>query len=675
MKVHSSLWQKWKDCSGNTSRWILLPAVCYLELLFHYWVSGSFTAGQIMDLVGFSLCVGGTLNILAAALPRRGSRWFSAIAVFLCTAIMMVEYMLGAAYNYYMRPTRIVTGAAGVLTDYLDVVIDMIIANWWRILLALIPFLALLLSGEEGRKKLRKRLVAASLACIIAGAGLGFAGLTNMYGSLKEMISQYDFDASVKRNGIIVSMYVELAGLGNQATGLSLNIPEGEVIAPAEITAPIVATDPETGEEKVYKPHVMEALDFAELSEKEDYPIYKNLYSYIASLPPAMENEYTGLFEGKNLIFITAEAFHDSVIDPELTPTLYRLATQGIEFTNYYEPLWTGCTSGGELVNLSGLAMNCEMVTYTNQKPFNTIGRQLMNLGYFSRAYHNNAFGFYDRDVTHENLGYAKYIGMGNGMEKGVEDVWPQSDMQMFDFTLPDLIANQPFSAYYMTVSAHCRYSQLGNQQSKKNWALVENLDYSEPLKAYYACNLELEKGLTSMVQQLEDAGIADDTVIVLTADHYPYGLGDAWGHDHDCIAELLGKKEYDNFDRDKNALIIWSGCLEGKEIKIDAPVCSIDILPTISNLFGVEYDSRLSVGRDVLGTEEAISLWPDYSWMTEYGKFDSTTGKFTPFTEDPLPDGYIERISTIVKNKINFSRSVQNCDFFTVLQKIIDKS
>lgn len=667
MNEKITLWQKWKNYSGSLCRWMLIPTVCYLELLFHYWVAGSFGAGQFLELVGASLVVGGVLCIPAALLPQKASRWYSAIVIFLCTAVMMVEFMLGSAYNYYMRPTRVVTGAAGVLTDYTDVVIDMIIANWWRILLALVPFLLVLLSGKKTGAKQHKRLAVLCLVSLLAGGGCVYWGISKLYGSFQGMLAQYDFDASVKKNGIIVSMYVELAGLGNQGTGLSLDVPAAQA-APAQIIQPVVETDPETGEERIFNPHVIKGLDFSELAASEENSILQNLYSYIASLPPAMENEYTGLFEGKNLIFITAEAFHDSVIDPELTPTLYRLATKGIHFTNYYEPLWTGCTSGGELVNLSGLAMNCEMIAYSNQKPFNTIGRQLMNLGYFSRAYHNNSYSFYDRNITHENLGYEKYIGMGNGMEAGVEDVWPQSDMEMFDFTLPDLIAHQPFSAYYMTVSAHCRYNQLGNAQSKKNWDLVEHLKVSDALKAYYACNLELEKGLTSMLAQLEDAGILDDTVIVLTADHYPYGLGDAWGHDHDCIAELLGKDTYDNFDRDKNALIIWSGCIEDMGLQVDAPVCSIDILPTISNLFGVEYDSRLSVGRDVLGTEEAISLWPDYSWITEYGKYDAAADKFTPFTADPLPDGYVERISAIVRNKINFSRSVQNCDFFTIL-------
>ena len=109
--------------------------------------------------------------------------------------------------------------------------------------------------------------------------------------------------------------------------------------------------------------------------------------------------------------------------------------------------------------------------------------------------------------------------------------------------------------------------------------------------------------------------------------------------------------------------------------IEIDAPVCSLDILPTLSNLFGLEYDSRLTVGRDVLGTEEAIVPWPDGSWVTELGKYDSSAKKFTPYVdESQIPEGYAERISAIVQTRINFSRSVQRCGFFTALQKAMAK-
>ena len=673
MASFKNKWTLWKQKSSGLSRWLLPVAVCFLELLFHFWVGGTVSFATILNLVGFSLAFGGVLNLLAASLPPKGSKWASAISILFCATVVMVELLLEQAYGSFMRPTRILTGAAGVLTDYTDVVVEMILNNWWRILIALIPVILVAVSGKP-KAEGRRRWLTLSLSCCLLGSCAGFSGLFLLPGGIDGYLSQYDFNAAIQEYGVIVSMVTEISGLGNQDDGMTLDF--------AEIEAPVLPADPSAEEDtltespeevKTYGPHVIPGLDFAALAQTETDSTMATLYSYIAAQTPAMENEYTGLFKGKNLIFITAEAFNYAVIDPELTPTLYRLVTQGIEFTNYYEPLWSGCTSGGELVNLSGLAMNCEMNTYSKQKPFNTIGSLLREEGYFSRAYHNNIYTFYDRHKTHINLGYEEFIGMGTGMEQGVQDVWPQSDLEMFDFTVPQYIYQQPFSIYYMTVSGHCRYNQLGNAQSKKNWDLVQHLPYSDGVKAYIACNLELEKGLTSLVKQLEDAGIADDTVIVMAPDHYPYGLGKAWGLKHDGLAELYGVDKYDLFQRDKNTLILWSGCLEEMDLKIDAPVCSTDILPTLSNLFGVTYDSRLAVGRDVLGSQEAIALWPDYSWVTELGSYAASNRKFTPVDGAEIPEGYVERINAIVTNKVKFSRMVQNAPFFTKLQEELD--
>lgn len=756
-------WAVWRKKSAALTKWLPILGVLYLEILFHCWSVGSFPVALMPVILGFALCVGGLINAIAAALPEKAERWFTGVALFLCTTITMVELLIGDAYFNYMRPALVFVSAGGVLSDFADIMIDMIISNLGRIAISLIPFWLLLLCGKSKGSN-RKPCLCISLALSVIGCGVGLGGLAHTYGSLNGYVSQYDFNNSMRQEGITCSMFMELSGLNQKAMGLEENlgdfdlvIPETEAPAEAPTEAPTqapteastqaptvpeteasteaatqaapaeeapvqlavpteseapteAATEavtestteavteaaaeeateeateapteeetepvPEVTEPREYKPHVVEGLNFADLAAQDTDPTRKKLFTYIDSLTPAMENEYTGMFKGKNLIFIVAESFNYAIIDPELTPTLYRLSTQGINFTNYYVPLWTGNTSGGEMVTLSGLAMNCDMYSYAHQKPFNTIGRLLMNQGYFSRAYHNNAYYFYDRNKTHEDLGYEKYIGMGNGMEQGVKDVWPASDLEMFDFTLPQYIDQQPFSIYYMTVSAHCRYNFLGNAQAKKNQDLVADLPYSNGLKAYIASNLELEKGLTSLVAQLEEAGIADDTVIVLTADHFPYGLGTAWGNDHNCLAELYGVKSYDEVDRDRNALIIWSGSLEGKGLQVDAPTSSVDILPTLSNLFGVEYDSRLSIGRDVFGTEEAIVPWPDFNWVTEYGKYVASTRTFTPSVDASLvPEGYVDRINAIVKNEINFSRSIQRTSFFTTIQNYMTKN
>ena len=127
-----------------------------------------------------------------------------------------------------------------------------------------------------------------------------------------------------------------------------------------------------------------------------------------------------------------------------------------------------------------------------------------------------------------------------------------------------------------------------------------------------------------------------------------------------------------DRFTRDSNALIIWSGCLEDMDLKVEEPVYSLDILPTLSNLFGVEYDSRLLVGRDVFSEELPLVLWPDYSWKTDKGTYDATNGVFTPAQGQSVEEDYIDYVSALVHNKFRFCSSVQSSYYFNTLSKLL---
>ena len=172
MRTEKNMWQIWKTKSAGLSRWLLPAAGCFLELLFHFWVGGSLSAASLLHFLGFSIAFGGLMNLPAAFLPPKGSKWACALCSFLFAAAVMVELLLEQAYGSFMRPTRIVTGAAGVLTDYTDVVIDMILNNWWRILIALIPMFLVVFSGRP-KAEGAKRWVLYSLVCCILGSGLG----------------------------------------------------------------------------------------------------------------------------------------------------------------------------------------------------------------------------------------------------------------------------------------------------------------------------------------------------------------------------------------------------------------------------------------------------------------------------------------------------------------------
>lgn len=645
------------------SGWFLTILLVFYEIVFHIYIGKPFSLFGLLCMAGFAACLGALLDLAASFLKPKIRRTLSSVLAVFFAVLFMAEFFIGDAFHSYMKPSQMIFGAGGVAADYMDIVIKQLLRNWWRILIVLLPVPVYIRFGRlEKSGSLRKTALTYLLAAVIGGA-VGLAGVAGGSGGMDSLGSLYDFNSAVQTQGICISMFQELSGRGERDTAQDLVID----VVPVEETIP-VEQDEEPFEAV---PHEIPGLDLESIAAAGGS--FGDLCKYMIAQPSAKTNKYTGMFAGKNLILVMAEAFTTEVIDKERTPALYRMANNGIRFTDYYQPLWNGSTIGGEMSILSGLVpnLNTGMGAYAAQRPFNTLGAQLTKQGYYTRAYHNNERSFYSRHTSHDNLGWSKFIAMGNGMEKGVKNVWPQSDLEMIDFTLPELIENQPFSAYYISVSGHSIYTWDGNAQARKNYDLIADLPYSEPVKLYLAANMELEKAMSSLIHQLEEAGIADDTVVVLSADHYPYGLdsGSAWGNTSNYLEELKAVDSYDDFIRDSSTLIIWSGCLEGMNLQVDAPTYSLDILPTVSNLFGFEYDSRLTVGRDVLGTEEAIVLWPNFSWKTSLGRYYGAEKRFVPNEGVEIPEGYVERMNTIVRNKINFSHSVQSTRFYNFLR------
>ena len=663
----------WKEKLGKypIPAWLFaVVTVIYCESLLHLWTMETFFVGRFAAVLAFAVGFGGLIGQIFSFLGgKRWGKWVCTAAMALLTVLYIVEYFVNDAYMSFMALGTLFGGAKGVATDFADVVVSLIVRGFWRILLFFLPVIgyALLAAPRETGWRLRWFALVAALAAY----GLGF-GLVSAGTDAARMSSAYNLDSAIRCFGLNMGLSLDLSqdSASEEAQG------EFAVVSTPAAT---VESQPETAEvpETVYAPNVMD-FDFAGLAASETNSRIAAIHRYVSSVQPTMKNEYTGMFKGKNLILITAEAFSKEVIDPELTPTLYRLANEGICFEDYYQPMWGGSTSSGEFSVLTGLvsASGTNSIKEGRQQDlFLSIGKQLQKEGYFSAAYHNHLYNFYDRDKTHTYYGYDTFMGLHNGMEEGVQEVWPESDLEMMDFTVPLYIDKQPFSIYYMTVSGHCRYNYLGNKMSKKNYDVVKDMDCSETVKCYLASQLELEYAMESLVRQLEEAGIADNTLIVLTADHYPYGLegGTTWGNSKDYVAELYGYDPKNNIQRDHNALILWSGCLEGKNIVVDTPVYSLDILPTISNLFGVEYDSRLLVGRDVFSDAEPIVLWYDYTWITDKGSYNSETHKFTPAEGVTVDETYVNRIKDIVYNKIYYSREVQNTDYFNYLAEAME--
>lgn len=650
--------------------------ILYLEFVFSAATAGGlFGVGFVYTLL-FSVAYG-TIGYLLCSLCKKKKVNFIVTNVWLGVTIVLyiVQFLIYKQFKQFYDINTMTNGAGDALTSYFKELMVLIFLKGgiFIMLLMAAPLVLNILWGKKfvnySRTPARIKILSGSLALLAHILALLLVFISPINGPVYH--GQYNFQSAVSTFGLITGMRLDVQNVifGDTYSFENPEFPIADQTDPADDSAQQDATVETTEPPIVYGDNVVD-IDFDALNAKASSKL-KKLNEYVRNLTPSKQNEFTGLFKGKNLIFLSAEAFSAELIDPELTPTLYRLATKGIQFTDYYQPASAG-TTGGEYQNIFGmLPMDGGKSFKNTAKHLNyyTMGNQLNRLGYYGKAFHNNSYTYYSRNKTHINLGYSDgFMGYGNGMEEYVKKAWPQSDYEMISGTVPTFIDNQPFNVYYMTVSGHNNYGVSGNSQTKKHWDRVQHLPYSDTVKGYFAANLDLEDALTWLVAELEAKGIADDTVICLSSDHFPYGLdSDAPLGKMPYLSELYGYDVTNYFQRDHSRLILWCGILEDMDpIVIDTPTFSLDILPTLSNLFGTEYDSRLMPGRDVFSDAPALVYRTNYDWKTELGTYYASSGKFVPVSDDvEIPADYVKTIKAIVKNKISYCDGVLETDYF----------
>ncbi len=409
-----------------------------------------------------------------------------------------------------------------------------------------------------------------------------------------------------------------------------------------------------------------EDINFEELINSATNQTIKDMLMYFSTKEPTNKNKYTGMFKGKNLIFILAEGFNEIAVDKDLTPTLYKLTHEGFNFNNFYSPVFLS-TTGGEFQATTGLIPTQEILTNWKKIKPNisyALGNSFKKLGYEAQSYHDWTYTYYGRQKSMPTLGFDNYMGCGNGIEKMIDCSWLPSDIDLFNATFPLYQDKTPFVTYYVSVSGHAPYvyNSSGNSIAKKNTPLVKDLPYSNNVKAYLATQIELDRALESLINNLDEAGILDDTVISFVGDHYPYTLT------IDEINELSDYERDEIVEVNHSDFIIWNNKMK-ESITIDKVGSQIDVLPTLLNLFGVNYDSRLIVGEDILSDNPGLAIFSNRSWVSDYGTYKN--GKFTLKENQELPnEDYINNINTIVNNRFTLSSNIIKYNIYDYILK-----
>jgi len=688
-------------CRILSDYWLLsffVMMIIYLETVYRFWLFRGLSSGYFFSVI-FALSGGTAIYLIAGAFSSKWSKTISIVATCLITLLYGVQLVY---YCIFRTPLSLVSvGGAGDAMQFWDIALEAILKNIAGILLLFVPLVFMLIYGrkmeipEKGIRELSMVLAfcvlsySGSNACV-AATGDDPSSQNTIY------FEAFSLDLSVDRLGLFTTVRLDLERMAADAMqeallnrlhlkpgaddgeGTGTTGPDGETgnTDPSDKTpdeTPGGSQDPDDrgdlpsqdGDDQAepeepaepVKPYNVMDIDFeALMASGESDPLYQ-MHKYFSSVEPTPTNEYTGIFKGCNLIMFTAEGFSPYAVSPELTPTLYKMINEGFVFRNFYTPIWWVSTSDGEYVACTGLIPKGGVWSFSksgsNYMPF-AMGNQFRKLGYLTKAYHNHTYTYYNRHLSHPNMGY-DYKGVGNGLE--VKKTWPESDLEMIEVTVDEYINHQPFHAYYMTVSGHMNYNFGGNRMAAKNREYVEHLPYSSASKAYIACNLELEFAMKALMDRLEEAGIAENTVIVLSADHYPYGLP------KENIDELAGHEVETNFEIYRNHLIIYKKGMD--PVIVDKPCDSLDIIPTLSNLFGLEYDSRLLMGEDILSSAPPLVIFSNRSWITDRAMYDSTKRKVTFFDGTEKDDEYVKQINKKVADKFKYSAKILETDYY----------
>lgn len=629
----------------------------YWEILAHAGMYEQFQ-GSFCYALGISGVFALILGFLVSLLPKKlifPVHLILTVAVtFLYGSQMVYCFIFGTPYSISQMGL-----GAGAVSQFYREMLSTMAENWTWIAALLVPLVVLIVLAvcrcleRPGWKSRVAMLLLA--AAVVPAVWLGICrGGTGMFTDYYFFTSRKSTTAqTMERFGVPMTFVLELTR--PEDTGSSMSVP---VEMPAEEVGE--PTPEETVEPALYN---VLPIDFAALNASTDNEKIIALNNYFSQVPGTKQNEYTGMLRDYNLIFLCAESFSPAAVDPVYTPTLYKLTHEGFVFENYYST-FPNTTTDGEYTLTQGLYPDSTKDKYSssmmasadNDLPYALGNFFQREFGVKSWGYHNNVGNYYRRDLSHPNMGYEMKFNR-DGME--FSGYWPTSDLEMMEQSVDDYINEPQFHAYYMTFSGHYQYNPNDNGVVRKHYNSMADSPWKQMTqKGYMACHKELDLALEYLLNRLEEAGIADRTAIVLASDHTPYGLA------KDLYFEMIGQEE-DFFGWYKSNLIFWVGGME-QPVVVKEYCSTADVLPTILNLWGFPYDSRMYPGTDVFSDGVHAAVLIDHSFLTDKVWFNSNTGEVRYLVpEEEVPENYIESMNQLIASRFAFSAEILRNNYY----------
>ena len=345
----------------------------------------------------------------------------------------------------------------------------------------------------------------------------------------------------------------------------------------------------------------------------------EEIATFLTDKPQWGDNEMSGIFKDKNILIVQAESFIDCMADPELTPTIWRLKTQGIDVRGFDTPTLPASTSDSEFMANTSLIPNSDGYAVCYRYVYNTFPTTLATLfnstGYGTLAIHNNYGDYYNRENLFPNLGYIDFFDCTD-----LSMMDEASDSQVMS-VLKYIITSADYKnmTFWITYSGHqpYDYGSVGVSQENVDRILAKYPNLDESYVAYLAKNMDLDQALNDLISELERIEQLDDMVIVFYGDHMVKGLEFGMGANYYTATG----QTYDHVNRD-TGLYIYNPTIEPRVVNMQST--ALDILPTLANLFGIDYDHSTVLGRDIFDPSYhgfTFSEWD--AWTTNDYSYD----------------------------------------------------
>ena len=407
-------------------------------------------------------------------------------------------------------------------------------------------------------------------------------------------------------------------------------------------------------------------------------------------------NNYTGIFEGKNVIAIHAESLQNFAIGMEfdgveVTPNLNKLIKESLYFDNFYAQVGVGTSSDSEFTYATSLLPANNGTVFVNyfDNKFITIQNLLNDRGYYVFSMHGNVGDFWNRNMMHQNMGYDKFYSKSSFVideEYGLG----LSDESFFKQVVPmikeiDMNVGQPYYGTLITLTNHTPWKEADEYSDyKTTWTVSVNgesvtRDYLEgkTLGKYIKSMNYMDKAIGQFLENMETEGLLDNTVIVIYGDHdarisksnYDYMYNYNPVTDSVLKSGDEGYTDFNDYDYELNKkvpLIIWSKDLVESKI-ISTPMGMIDVMPTLGNMLNIY--NKYALGNDIMGITDNVVVFKDGSYVTSNIYYSARNNEVYTVSNGVISEDYISKNSEYANTILDISDKIITYDLIKDLK------